>query len=150
MRLIKNNSQGLIEKRREDLKAAGSSSIRPRGKWHGLDVFSWHDPLNFELESTICAFPFPVILVCYDYNDIERTMQTISFQEWVCSCILVDSQIINGDDLEGVVVVPDLNVLSTKLVGFKAKGIVLFLYYDQLGMVKFEEFINYQKRYILK
>jgi len=77
-------------------------------------------------------------------------MQAISFQEWVCSCILIDSQIINGDDLDGVVVVPDLNVLSDKLLGFKAKGILLFLYYDQLGMDKFEGFINYQKRHIVK
>ena len=150
MSLIKNKGQELIEKRREDINSALNSSIRPQGKWHGLDVFSWHNPLNFELESTICAFPFPVILVCYDYNDIKRTMQTISFQEWVCSCILIDSQIINGDDLDGVVVVPDLNVLSDKLLGFKAKGILLFLYYDQLGMDKFEGFVNYQKRHIVK
>jgi len=27
---------------------------------------------------------------------------------------------------------------------------LLFLYYDQLGMEKFEGFVNYQKRHIVK
>ena len=48
MSLTKNKGQELIEKRREDINSALNSSIRPQGKWHGLDVFSWHNPLNFD------------------------------------------------------------------------------------------------------
>ena len=69
----------------------------------------------------------------------------MSFSEWVSSYVLIDDSIINGEDLEGVVVVPDLATLSDMLYGFKTKGIVLFLFYDENGIQKEEELINYLK-----
>ena len=145
MKFLKIGAQELIEKRFENLRVLGESMICPQGKWHGLDVFTWQNSLGLQLESTISAFPFPVVLVFHDYEYIKRSKQAMSFSVWVSSYVLIDDSIINGEDLEGVVVVPDLASLSDKLYGFKTKGIVLFLFYDEYGLQKEEELINYLK-----
>ncbi len=145
MKLIKIREQELIEKRTENLRVHGESRICPQGKWHGLDVFTWQNSLGLQLESTISAFPFPVILVFHDYENILRSKQSLSSSDWVSSYVLIDDAIINGQDLDGVVVVPDLSSLSEMLYGFKTKGIVLFLFYNEKGGQKEGELINFLK-----
>jgi hypothetical protein len=145
MKLIKIRERELIEKRTENLRVHGESAICPRGKWHGLDVFTWQNSLGLQLESTIAAFPFPVVLVFHDYENILRSKQALSSSDWVSSYVLIDDAIINGQDLEGVVVVPNLSSLSEMLYGFKTKGIVLFLFYDEIGIQKEGELNNYLK-----
>ena len=145
MKSLKLREQELIEKRSENLRVLGESTICPQGKWHGLDVFTWQNSLGLQLESTISAFPFPVVLVFHDYEYIKRSKEAMTFSEWVSSYVLIDDSIINGEDLEGVVVVPNLASLSDMLYGFKTKGIVLFLFYDENGIQKEEELINYLK-----
>ena len=72
MKSLKLREQELIEKRSENLRVLGESTICPQGKWHGLDVFTWQNSLGLQLESTISAFPFPVVLVFHDYEYIKR------------------------------------------------------------------------------
>ncbi len=77
MKFLKIRAQELIEKRSENLRLLGESMICPQGKWHGLDVFTWQNSLGLQLDSTISAFPFPVVLVFHDYEYIKRRKHKI-------------------------------------------------------------------------
>ena len=140
---VKNIDSQLVLDRLQNLSDFAESSICPQGKWQGLDVFTWNNPQNFQLESTIIAFPFPVMLVYFDYECLEKSRKVISSHDWVFSYFLIDEAIINGEDLEGVVVVPDLVSLSQKLHGFKSKAIVLFISYNEFGNKNIGKLINF-------
>lgn len=143
MKKILNKDSQLVNERLKSLSDYAESAICPQGKWHGLDVFTWLKPSSLHFESTIIAFPFPVILVFYDYESLEKSKHAISFHDWVFSCILIDQTIINGEDLEGVVVVPDLESLSKSLYGLKMKAIVLFVFNDDIGNKNIPELIMF-------
>jgi len=145
MKLFKSTFPNLINKRVGDLKSIGKLSIRPLGKWHGLDVFSWQNPFFKQLELTIASFPYPIILVFNDYKFIEKCKMSFSFQALVNSTILVDSTILNGEDLDGIVVVPNLAALPEKLIGSIDKGIVLFLFFGNNQDEKVSDLMNYLK-----
>ena len=83
------------------------------------------------------------MLVYFDYECLEKSRKVISSHDWVFSYFLIDEAIINGEDLEGVVVVPDLASLSQKLHGFKTKAIVLFISYSELGNKNIGKLINF-------
>ena len=55
---VKNIDSQLVLDRLQNLSGFAELSICPQGKWQGLDVFTWNNPQNFQLESTIIAFPF--------------------------------------------------------------------------------------------
>lgn len=52
--------QALIDARKEALREVEKGFLRPLGKWHGMDVFTWYNPSLDELSSVINTFPFPV------------------------------------------------------------------------------------------
>lgn len=145
MKLFKSTFRNLINKRVDDLKSISELPIRPLGKWHGLDVFSWQSPLSKQLESTILSFPYPVILVFNDYKFIEKCKRSFSFQALVGTTILVDNTILNGEDLDEFVVVPNLAALFEKLNGSIDKGIVLFLFFGNNQDEKVSDLMNYLK-----
>ncbi|MBI1836114.1 MAG: hypothetical protein HYR91_02495 [Flavobacteriia bacterium] len=60
---IHTKEKQLLEARREGLKNAENTSIRPHGKLWDMDVFSWYKPNIQVLTNTIHAFPYPVIWV---------------------------------------------------------------------------------------
>lgn len=145
MKLFKSTFRNLINKRVDDLKSISELPIRPLGKCHGLDVFSWQSPLSKQLESTILSFPYPVILVFNDYKFIEKCKRSFSFQALVGTTILVDNTILNGEDLDEFVVVPNLAALSEKLNGTIDKEIVLFLFFGNNQGEKVSDLMNYFK-----
>lgn len=145
MKLFKSTFRNLINKRVDDLKSISELPICSLGKWHGLDVFSWQNPLSKQLELTISSFPYPVILVFNDYKFIEKCKRSFSFQALVSSTILVDNTILNGEDLDEFVVVPNLPALSEKLNGSIDKGIVLFLFFGNNQDEKVSDLMNYLK-----
>ena len=46
--------------RRDTLEKASITSIQPRGKYHGFDVFTWLDAPESTLHSTFESMPFPI------------------------------------------------------------------------------------------
>ncbi len=58
----KKNSLGkdLIVHRKESLKKAALTSIQPRGKYFGFDVFTWLDAPVDSLSATLNSMPFPI------------------------------------------------------------------------------------------
>lgn len=51
----------LLEAREQNLQHVERGSLRPHGKLWGMDVFSWYNPMVFELENTLTSFPAPVL-----------------------------------------------------------------------------------------
>lgn len=46
--------------RKDTLEKASITSIQPRGKYHGFDVFTWLDAPESTLHSTFESMPFPI------------------------------------------------------------------------------------------
>lgn len=53
----------LLDAREQTLRTINHRAIRPHGKFWGMDVFSWANPVGEELAATIHAFPFPIIWI---------------------------------------------------------------------------------------
>lgn len=51
----------LLQARDQGLQQIENGMLRPHGKLWGMDVFSWYNPLVFELENTLSSFPAPVL-----------------------------------------------------------------------------------------
>lgn len=80
------SGEQLLQARESNLKHVEKSSLRPHGKLWGMDVFTWYNPTNSELENTLTSFPFPVIWFGNDSditaliktsNDVWSNLQTI-------------------------------------------------------------------------
>lgn len=57
---VKNFIAELHANRRDTLDKASITSIQPRGKYHGFDVFTWLDAPESTLHSTFESMPFPI------------------------------------------------------------------------------------------
>ena len=55
------DSNQLLQARDQSLQQVEKGMLRPHGKLWGMDVFSWYNPMVFELENTLSSFPAPVL-----------------------------------------------------------------------------------------
>jgi len=53
--------ESLLKARVEGMHQLEKGSLRPHGKLWGMDVFSWYNPMRFELENVLSSFPSPVL-----------------------------------------------------------------------------------------
>jgi hypothetical protein len=53
-------NQHLLSHRKETLKKAAFTSIQPRGKYFGFDVFTWLDAPVESLFATLDSMPYPI------------------------------------------------------------------------------------------
>lgn len=67
------SNQQLLDARNKHLAQADKSSLRPHGKLWGMDVFSWYNPLIYEIENVLHSFPAPVIWIA-NSEDIQKLM----------------------------------------------------------------------------
>jgi hypothetical protein len=51
----------LLEARNRNLEQVEKSALRPHGKLWGMDVFSWYNPMTYEIENVLNSFPTPVL-----------------------------------------------------------------------------------------
>jgi hypothetical protein len=51
----------LQEARTRNLEQIEKSALRAHGKLWGMDVFSWYNPMTFEIENILHSFPTPVL-----------------------------------------------------------------------------------------
>lgn len=91
----------LKENRRQTLARAALTSIQPRGKYHGYDVFTWLDAPVSHLFSTFESMPFPIHWICtLDYFNVVVDSAHVQFPN-VKGVYLLDgmapSQVINAD-----------------------------------------------------
>lgn len=91
----------LKENRRQTLARAALTSIQPRGKYHGYDVFTWLDAPVSHLFSTFESMPFPIHWICtLDYFNVVVDSAHAQFPN-VKGVYLLDgmasSQVINAD-----------------------------------------------------
>ena len=91
----------LKENRRQTLARAALTSIQPRGKYHGYDVFTWLDAPVSHLFSTFQSMPFPIHWICtLDYFNVVVDSAHAQFPN-VKGVYLLDgmasSQVINAD-----------------------------------------------------
>lgn len=115
----------LKENRRQTLAKAALTSIQPRGKYHGFDVFTWLDAPVDNLLSTFESMPFPVHWICtLDYFNVVVDSEYAKFSNVKGVYLLGNkssSQVINAD-CQGV----DSVSIALSHSGFTdGKGIIL-------------------------
>jgi len=91
----------LKENRLDTLARASITSIQPRGKYHGFDVFTWLDAPTSVLRSTFDSMPFPIHWLCtVDYFNVVVNSAHAQFPN-VQSIYLIDetntSKVLNMD-----------------------------------------------------
>lgn len=121
----KNLHAELKENRRQTLARAALTSIQPRGKYHGYDVFTWLDAPASHLFSTFESMPFPIHWICtLDYFNVVVDSAHAQFPN-VKGVYLLDgmasSQVINADCQEVDSVSSALS--QSDLIG--GKGIIM-------------------------
>lgn len=100
-RKVKNFISELKENRLDTLARASITSIQPRGKYHGFDVFTWLDAPEPVLRSTFESMPFPIHWLCtVDYFNVVVNSAHTQFPN-VQSIYLIDeansSKVLNMD-----------------------------------------------------
>ena len=115
----------LKENRRQTLARAALTSIQPRGKYHGYDVFTWLDAPVSHLFSTFESMPFPIHWICtLDYFNVVVDSAYAQFPNVKGVYLLNDmasSQVINAD-CQGVDSVSSA-LSQPELIG--GKGIIM-------------------------
>jgi hypothetical protein len=122
----------LIDARSEQLRVINQSSIQYIGAWYNNKVYKASNPLVFKSAASIGGF----ILKC---NPIFQTGLID------VSCILLDDGIINGEDLEGIVVVQNLVALDQTIKNFESEKSIIFLFFDDIEISNSEELMDYFK-----
>ena len=140
----------LIDARTEQLRNISQSSIQYIGAWHNNKVYKASNPLVFRSASSIAEFTLPLALVFYDFKDILKGKPIFQSGLIDVSCILLDDGIINGEDLEGIVVVPNLVALEQTIKNFEVDKSIIFMFFDDLDISKSEELMDYFKHRISK
>ena len=135
----------LIDARMEQLRVINQSSIQYIGEWHNNKVYKASNPLVFKSASSIAEFTLPLALVFYDFKDILKYNPIFQTGLIDVSCILLDDGIINGEDLEGIVVVPNLVALDQAIKNFEVEKSIIFLFFDDIEISKSEELMDYFK-----
>ena len=85
------------------------------------------------------------MLSFYDFNDILKYNPIFQTGLIDVSCILLDDGIINGEDLEGIVVVPNLVALDQAIKNFEVAKSIIFLFFDDIEISNSEELMDYFK-----
>jgi len=134
--ILKINQQ-LKSAKEQGLFKQNDTSLQPKGKLFGMDVFSWVYPNIEVLNLTLSAFPFPVLWLG---NEAEISALKSLNSEWeinILSCLVYNED----SDLE--------NQLQNQLAQIKEKsfkpGILLFTSSDgntENAVRQFNEFLN--------
>lgn len=140
----------LIDARTEQLRAINQSSIQYIGAWHNKKVYKAFSPLVFKSSASIAEFTLPLALVFYDFKDILKCNSIFQTGLIDVSCILLDDGIINGEDLEGILVVQNLVELDQTIKKFEAEKSIVFLFFDDVDVSKSEELNDYFKHMTTK
>jgi hypothetical protein len=135
----------LIDARTEQLRVINQSSIQYIGAWHNNKVYKASNPLAFKSAASIAEFTLPLALVFYDFKDILKYNPIFQTGLLDVSCILLDDGIINGEDLEGIVVVPNLVALDQAIKNFEVAKSIIFLFFDDIEISNSEELMDYFK-----
>ena len=135
----------LIDARMEQLRVINQSSIQYIGEWHNNKVYKAINPLVLKSASSIAEFTLPLALVFYDFKDILKYNPIFQTGLLDVSCILLDDGIINGEDLEGIVVVPNLVALDQAIKNFEVAKSIIFLFFDDIEISKSDELMDYFK-----
>ena len=135
----------LIDARMEQLRVINQSSIQYIGEWHNNKVYKAINPLVLKSASSIAEFTLPLALVFYDFKDILKCNPIFQTGLIDVSCILLDDGIINGEDLEGIVVVPNLVALDQTIKNFESEKSIIFLFFDDIEISNSEELMDYFK-----
>ena len=135
----------LIDARTEQLRVINQSSIQYIGEWHNNKVYKAINPLVLKSASSIAEFTLPLALVFYDFKDILKYNPIFQTGLIDVNCILLDDGIINGEDLEGIVVVPNLVALDQAIKNFEVEKSIIFLFFDDIEISKSEELMDYFK-----
>ena len=135
----------LIDARTEQLRVINQSSIQYIGEWHNNKVYKAINPLVLKSVSSIAEFTLPRALVFYDFKDILKYNPIFQTGLIDVSCILLDDGIINGEDLEGIVVVQNLVALDQTIKNFESEKSIIFLFFDDIEISNSEELMDYFK-----
>ena len=135
----------LIDARTEQLRVINQSSIQYIGAWHNNKVYKASNPLVFKSAASIAVFTLPLALVFYDFKDILKCNPIFQTGLIDVRCILLDDGIINGEDLEGIVVVQNLVALDQTIKNFESEKSIIFLFFDDIEISNSEELMDYFK-----
>lgn len=61
----------LLEARNRNLAQVEKSALRAHGKLWGMDIFSWYNPMTYEIENILNSFPTPVLWIA-NAEDISK------------------------------------------------------------------------------
>ena len=135
----------LIDARSEQLRVINQSSIQYIGEWHNNKVYKAINPLVLKSVASIAEFTLPLALVFYNFKDILKCNPIFQTGLIDVSCILLDDGIINGEDLEGIVVVQNLVALDQTIKNFESEKSIIFLFFDDIEISNSEELMDYFK-----
>ena len=135
----------LIDARSEQLRVINQSYIQYIGAWHNNKVYKASNPFVFKSSASIAEFILPLALVFYDFMDILKCNPIFQTGLIDVSCILLDDGIINGEDLEGILVVQNLVELEQTIKNFEVEKSIVFLFFDDVEISKLEELMDYFK-----
>ncbi len=135
----------LIDARSEQLRVINQSYIQYIGAWHNNKVYKASNPFVFKSSASIAEFILPLALVFYDFKDVLKCNSIFQTGLIDVSCILLDDGIINGEDLEGILVVQNLVELEQTIKNFEVEKSIVFLFFDDVEISKLEELMDYFK-----
>ena len=135
----------LIDARSEQLRVINQSYIQYIGAWHNNKVYKASNPFVFKSSASIAEFILPLALVFYDFKDVLKCNSIFQTGLIDVSCILLDDGIINGEDLEVILVVQNLVELEQTIKNFEVEKSIVFLFFDDVEISKLEELMDYFK-----
>jgi hypothetical protein len=146
-------TNALLQARKEALQYAEGTSMQSYGKIFGKDVFTWMNPFDFQLKSTLTSFPFPLTLVFSNQVQLEKLLSTFNTDVWVDKLVLISDSI--TDDIVEMggnkcLIAPDYHSLIKENLDASAKQIVLFVFYGPEEERKLMELENYLKMFLTR
>jgi len=146
-------TNALLQARKEALQYAEGTSMQSYGKIFGKDVFTWMNPFDFQLKSTLTSFPFPLTLVFSNQVQLEKLLATFNTDVWVDKLVLISDSI--TDDIVEIggnkcLIAPDYHSLIKENLDASAKQIVLFVFYGPEEERKLMELENYLKMFLTR
>jgi hypothetical protein len=146
-------TNAFLQARKEALQYAEGTSMQSYGKIFGKDVFTWMNPFDFQLKSTLTSFPFPLTLVFSNQVQLEKLLSTFNTDVWVDKLVLISDSI--TDDIVEIggnkcLIAPDYHSLIKENLDASAKQIVLFVFYGPEEERKLMELENYLKMFLTR
>jgi len=146
-------TNALLQARKEALQYAEGTSMQSYGKIFGKDVFTWMNPFDFQLKSTLTSFPFPLTLVFSNQVQLEKLLSTFNTDVRVDKLVLISDSI--NDDIVEIdgnksIINPDYHSLIKENLDASAKQIVLFVFYGPEEERKLMELENYLKMFLTR